>query len=346
MYLSRLKIRNFRCFKKLDLSMGEPTKPRMWTVLRGEAESGKTSLLQCAALPSVTSSYVSVLDPLLAKRQWNQGDCSIEATYVVRASSVTKLIPDMADALPPDQDVLLLRSRMGFTTQVKHQTFTSSSSLVNPVTGNTIRVRQQGGLMELAKRPDAPAADFWCAAYGTHRTFTRPGERCMVYHQGGGSRVRHLFRQEHQTTGHLFLSRSPQLMGSEVNLDRTFLEPFKTRARALVEPLFPGLPWDDEEHREDSPWYALSGGTESTVSWLLDLLWYASLSEETPGRIGDLSDLSGLAIVDGIDAGLSPSMQARLVPHLCRVLPKMQFIVSASSPALFDTLEDGEVVRL
>ncbi len=74
--------------------------------------------------------------------------------------------------------------------------------------------------------------------------------------------------------------------------------------------------------------------------------WYATLSEETPGRIGELSDLSGLVIVDGIDAGLSPSMQARLVPHLRRVLPKMQFIASVSSPALFDTLEDGEVVVL
>lgn len=351
MYLVGIKIRNFRSFKKLDLHLGR--KPRMWTVLRGEAGSGKTSLLQCAALTSVTGSYVSVLDPLLPKRQGARGGCLIEADYVVRASSVAALVPNAAGALPPGQDELLFWSRMKFASRretarhLSYETFTNFSSLVNPVTGDAIRVRQQGGVMDLARRPGAPTAGFWCAAYGTHRRFTRPGENFLGCYRNGDSRARHLFRQDRQLAGHLFLSRSPMVGTSEINVNDSFLGPFKTRARALVEPLFPGLPWDDEApHREDSPWYALSGSTESTVSWLLDLLWYASLSEEAPGRIGELSELSGLAIVDGIDAGLSPSMQARLVPHLRRVLPKMQFLASASSPALLDTLEDGEAVEL
>lgn len=90
-----------------------------------------------------------------------------------------------------------------------------------------------------------------------------------------------------------------------------------------------------------APW--LSQGYQSTLSWLADFIGQMFLDV---GRPVALADMEGLVLIDELDLHLHPTWQARLVPVLKRVFPRMQFIVTTHSPMLLPALEPHEVVTL
>lgn len=57
-------------------------------------------------------------------------------------------------------------------------------------------------------------------------------------------------------------------------------------------------------------------------------------------------DLSGVVIIDEIDAFLHPSLQERILPFLTRAYPRLQFIVATHSPAVATSLSNAMVVAL
>lgn len=50
MYLSRIRLRNVRCFESLDLRLDVSTEPVAWTVIAGDNSTGKTALLRSIAI--------------------------------------------------------------------------------------------------------------------------------------------------------------------------------------------------------------------------------------------------------------------------------------------------------
>ncbi|MEZ4238234.1 MAG: AAA family ATPase [Myxococcota bacterium] len=62
--------------------------------------------------------------------------------------------------------------------------------------------------------------------------------------------------------------------------------------------------------------------------------------------LAERDDLSGVVVIDEIDAFLHPALQERILPFLVRVYPRLQFVVSTHSPAVATSLSDAVVVAL
>ena len=56
--------------------------------------------------------------------------------------------------------------------------------------------------------------------------------------------------------------------------------------------------------------------------------------------------MEGLVLIDEIDLYLHPTWQARFIPALRRVFPRMQFVATTHSPVVLSSLAPHEVVRL
>jgi hypothetical protein len=57
-------------------------------------------------------------------------------------------------------------------------------------------------------------------------------------------------------------------------------------------------------------------------------------------------DLSGVVIIDEIDAFLHPALQERVLPFLTTTYPRLQFVVATHSPAVATSLRNAMVVTL
>ena len=50
LYMSRVILRNVRCFKHIDLRFSSASSPVPWTMVLGDNSTGKTTLLRCIAI--------------------------------------------------------------------------------------------------------------------------------------------------------------------------------------------------------------------------------------------------------------------------------------------------------
>ena len=91
------------------------------------------------------------------------------------------------------------------------------------------------------------------------------------------------------------------------------------------------------------PLNTLSQGTQSIIQWLAYLIiGYA----EYYGYPEDLTEHSGVLIIDEIDAHLHPSWQRRIIPTLTRHFPNLQIFCSTHSPLMIAGLEAGQLQLL
>jgi hypothetical protein len=88
---------------------------------------------------------------------------------------------------------------------------------------------------------------------------------------------------------------------------------------------------------------ALSHGYQSTVAWIADLIGHVLLESKTEL---ETTEMEGLVLIDEIDLYLHPAWQARFIPALRRVFPRMQFVATTHSPVVLSALAPHEIVRL
>ena len=50
LYISRVVLKNVRCFKDIDLKFSPASSPVPWTMVLGDNSTGKTTLLRCIAM--------------------------------------------------------------------------------------------------------------------------------------------------------------------------------------------------------------------------------------------------------------------------------------------------------
>ena len=75
---------------------------------------------------------------------------------------------------------------------------------------------------------------------------------------------------------------------------------------------------------------ALSAGHSTLLGIFGTILRYADYGS----RAFTPAEISGICLVDEIDAHMHVDLQYRAVPSLLRLFPKIQFIVSSHSPLL------------
>lgn len=84
----------------------------------------------------------------------------------------------------------------------------------------------------------------------------------------------------------------------------------------------------------------LSSGFSSIMSVYADLITKVSLRTVEP------NDLTGIVLIDEIDAHLHVSLQKKILAFLKKAFPKVQFIVSTHSPFVVSSIEDAVIYDL
>ena len=95
-----------------------------------------------------------------------------------------------------------------------------------------------------------------------------------------------------------------------------------------------------QKDKEPFTFQTLSSGYSSIMSVYAELFTKISLSSINP------EDLSGIIIIDEIDAHLHVSLQKKILKFLTKSFPQIQFIVSTHSPFVVSSIEDVVIYDL
>lgn len=383
MYLTHLEVTNIKRFKRLNLSLtrrvpgarseedGEA--PRMWTVLVGENGTCKTTLLQCVALAALGSGELGRLDeriiPLFPRLGGDaDNEASVEATFQIASEDVRSALQRMwrseFDDLPslgplrPNSNEI--RTRLTFRPERRRgdvyftwmDDFQYQDRAQRP--RDYVQILNRLGFYYARERLTEPAGLF-VAAYGANRMLPEPGTTPPP--PDAVSRLRPLF----MTDLPLMATHFADYFAQEDTARRNaYIAVMREVLGVGQDALVPGIDSFDLDARASGPSsrfyrhsfrYAdtavpsitLPQGVQSVLAWVFDLIGQLLAVEGAPT---DPGEMQGLVLIDSLDLHLHPALQVSLVPHLRRVLPKMQFIVTAQSPGLLSSFSADEIVVL
>ncbi|MBV1839306.1 AAA family ATPase [Photobacterium ganghwense] len=95
-----------------------------------------------------------------------------------------------------------------------------------------------------------------------------------------------------------------------------------------------------QPHKEPYTFQSLSSGFSSIMAVYADLITKVSL------RSIDPDDLTGIILIDEIDAHLHVSLQKKILAFLKNAFPKVQFIVTTHSPFVVSSVDDAVIYDL
>ena len=133
----------------------------------------------------------------------------------------------------------------------------------------------------------------------------------------------------------------PGWLSRHILAGETYALHFLRRAVSEFFPLFDRFRHEDGRNylcfrgRPDQPLEILSGEERSLLYLLMGMTRRLSLLHP---HEEDLSQLSGVVLIDELDLLLSPQHQQGIVPRLRGLFPRIQFIVTARSPLILSTL--------
>jgi len=94
--------------------------------------------------------------------------------------------------------------------------------------------------------------------------------------------------------------------------------------------------------QEFIPLEALSDGFKSTFVWLFDM---TIRIVENLGNIYNRREINGIIVIDEIDLHLHPQWQRTILPTLCELFPKIQFIVTTHSDLVAQSVDNKYIKK-
>lgn len=89
----------------------------------------------------------------------------------------------------------------------------------------------------------------------------------------------------------------------------------------------------------------LSDGYKSTISLVADIAYRMAVLN--PQLLGDVcTETDGIVLIDEIDLHLHPTWQQRILKDLKDIFPKVQFIVTTHAPAVISTAKSENIIML
>ena len=352
-YFSSLELENVRCFGEhqvLELT-NDQGRPARWTLLLGDNGVGKTTLLQCLAWmrpvpfgaqkedkpkkiqPALTNEENEVLDSLL--RAGNNVTLNLRATLSVYRSLTST--DSKKSALEKKMDCIETGIRMiGEDSRLQTHKLTTN------------RVGGEFDDLTLVEPP--------LFAYGAAR------------HMGTSN----LDNSELVDPLSSLFSSSGELYDAEellLNLDYLALKNTKhgkrlQKIKQVFAAILPDVSDEDDVQilgpkalsdsgepsgvRFNTPYGAvplsgLSLGYQTTLAWVLDLA--TRLYECYPKSNNPLAE-PAIVLVDELDLHLHPRWQRQIMEYLTQHFPKTQFIATAHSPLMVQSVSDANLVVL
>lgn len=315
MFFRRLRLRNIRSIRELDISFQTGSGGRPWTYVLGENGTGKSSVLRAIGLAMAGGDATAELvgDP----DDWIRLGTTEAAIAVDFAT---------ADDKPRHAEL----------------TFRRGQKLIDFLDANR----------EALGQIDAPVAkserNYFVVGYGVSRR--APGQTFSGPHAPSPFRT-----VRAQSLATLFwpdaslVSLEQWAMDQEYRRGSKGLDAVRTAFGTLLPDVeFGGI---DRERRRlmfrtrdgDLPLAALSDGYQAMASWCGDMLF--RITESFHDRRDPLK-ARGLLLIDELDLHLHPVWQRHLVAFLKKTLPNMQVVATTHSPLTVHQAGEGELYVL
>ena len=306
LYIKKVTLENVRCFEhaEIEFDLGSDSPP--WTMLIGDNATGKTTLLRSIA--------IGLCDESSAAGLLKESDTG----YIRRDAKEAEITIEFAPANR--------RSRRRPKIRTK----------ISPVHGRPALER----LSQTTDPVRFPWDEVFACAYGAGRGTAGTGDIAgysvinAVYNMFNYSEglqnpeltIRRLTPNEPDSRQMQVLGVLAELMNLDgVNLARSV----GTGAGIRVE-----APW-----AADMPLRDLADGYKSTFLWVSDFLGWAL---DAQPEVQDLSDITGVVLVDELEQHLHPQWQRNVVGRLRKAFSKIQFIASTHSPLVARAVGEPE----
>ena len=365
MYVKSIEIKNFRCFEQATMEFQYPGRrhgnkkaPRLPNVnlILGDNGSGKSAILKAIALTLLTpiqhnSGYVPYL---LVRRSKNRqpgeplSDDGATLMYEMLVSLEDTLLSE--DAWQANIPLDSPREFIGTTEILRRKTN-------EELKGNGVLYQSQ--FNDTFADDYSPA--FFIAGYGATRRVEDTGN----FDRGARERTRRPRYQRVTTLFEDYYSLVPinvcldnfraegrldiftellnKVLPSEVRIDDdVFLDySFSLSHKETYSPVFA---WDNSIFNVNGvmlPFTGLSDGYRSFIGWLCDLLYHMNRVTQ---RFEELTDLSGIVMVDEIDLLLHPEWQRTVIESLAKTFENLQFFFTTHSPIVAGTVEAANIL--
>lgn len=334
MYIDKIKLEEFRTFKRAEIDFVHPDqrfeelelpKPKLKNVnlLLGNNGSGKTTMLKAIAM--------AALGPAV-------GDANLPIYRLIRQK------PASAKGTQPEEALI----EASFST---HEQDGHGTNFCPEVMESVVKISRQGEVERVKwahsqEKEWSPIFSsendaFFFVGYGATRRVESqdrvdPGAR-QVSSLRRAQRIRSLFEEAYSLMP--FPLWMPRL---EAENRGRFVQ-----VKNLINRLLVGTGYRFTGERDlgeylfdrgglQVPFPALSDGYRAFLGWIGDLLYHVCHTCPSGKK---LVENRGIVMVDEIDLHLHPRWQMKVLPRLAKALPNIQFIVTSHSPLIVGSLE-------
>jgi hypothetical protein len=369
-YLRKLRVRNIKLLRDVEIDFTRDGNPRPWTAFIGENGLCKTALLQAIALaasgPDRANQLADVPSLHDARHLHERAEIEAEFGFGERMHA-TRVYPGLS---PKPDKPPHLESRLWL--EPGWRVFQGSSRYLN----NPQTSPEHDPLRE-ARARGLPG--WFVAGYGTTRALPKaaPGGRpedlvvgrLDTLFERGALVALNFSSHFSQKMAFGFATALLQLLEGEAGQMSILSSPSGLSLHYPVEPqaitleALEELPFEFKIRLPLAggdlllPATAASQGLQSTIAWVSDLVGHqavdnvnamAALRSSPPTHFSeyDLNVFEGLVLLDELDLHLHPSWQLKLIPALKNAFPHVQFVTTTHSPMMLPGLEQDEILRL
>jgi energy-coupling factor transporter ATP-binding protein EcfA2 len=322
-YFLSLTVENVRCFgpaQMLDLSDGHG-RYAPWTLILGENNSGKTTLLTCLA-------YFASVAYAVGKLQKSDGPKPHLWEWI---SGTGTLLREACHDQGKVQAVIALSRGRKRAAQA------------------SIEIRKSGFTIN----PDAIIPQFFTFHYGASRRMPQ-GESLAEYDDRVGIFLDDDVALRNPENWLLKADYNARLHGPDAERFATFAE----RVRSALASILPEVAEIEIRAAEEPggsprveaktpdgwvPLRRLGFGYQSQIAWLCDFA--SRMFERYPDSSDPLAE-PAVVLVDEIDLHMHPRWQRQAIGYLTELCPNTQFIATAHSPLVVQAAADANIVLL
>ena len=296
MYITRVILKNIRCFKQIDLDFRSDDVTNTWTLVLGDNGVGKTTLLRSIAMALCDASGAAgLLQELYG--EW------------VRSEGPDGGTAEIAVQLAPDRHLAA--------------THTVKITIEQPSAGEP-RVTQE---IEPASAADTIWDNIFVCGYGSARRAygTKDYSDYSVVDS-----VYTLFNYDSPLQNPELILRRINSKKTDQEVARLLDKICSVLClpAGSIKLEFNGIkvsgPWGTF-----MPLGAIGDGYQATFAWICDMLSWAMFYDPD---VDSWEDLTGIVLLDEIEQHLHPSWQKRVIGEIARQFPSLQFIATTHSP--------------